>query len=123
MVWTHFWDMHSGGDQKLDWSNIYIEAPEAEARSIFYARFKRNPERVTCTCCGEDYAISEHPSLEEATAYQREDTEYHKPTGSGTTLAEYRKRSDVHIIDEEHIVDGERQTSVPDEGYTWSGGQ
>lgn len=69
--WTHFWDMHSGGSQKLDWGHIFIEAPEDEAKIIFYNRFGRNPERVTCTCCGEDYSISEHDSLEQATGYHR----------------------------------------------------
>lgn len=71
MTWTHFHDMHSGGGQKLDWAHIFIEAPEAEAKVIFYKRFGRNPERVTCTCCGEDYSISESSTIEEATAYQR----------------------------------------------------
>jgi hypothetical protein len=70
-MWTHFMDMHSGGGQKLDWSHIFIEAPQGEAESIFYAMFGRNPNRVTCTCCGEDYSISEHESLEQATGFER----------------------------------------------------
>lgn len=69
--WTQFHDMHSGGGQKLEWARIYIQAPKEEAKRIFYARFGRNPERITCTCCGRDYSIHEHPSLEEATAYER----------------------------------------------------
>jgi hypothetical protein len=71
MVWTQFWDMHSGGGQKLDWPMIYIEAPEAEAKSVFYARFGANPERVSCTCCGDDYSIHEGESLEQLTGYHR----------------------------------------------------
>lgn len=70
-VWTHFHDMHSGGGQKLDWGHIFIEAPQAEAEVIFQNRFKRNPNRVTCTCCGPDYSISEDASLEQATAFER----------------------------------------------------
>lgn len=70
-MWTRFMDMHSGGGQKLDWATILIEAPEAEAKAIFYARFERNPERVTCTCCGEDYSISSEESLEQITAFDR----------------------------------------------------
>lgn len=70
-MWTHFWDMNSGGGVKHDVAHIYIEAPEGEAKSVFYARFGTNPERVSCTCCGEDYSIEEEPSLEEATGYQR----------------------------------------------------
>jgi hypothetical protein len=70
-MWTTFWDMHSGGDQKEKWGMIFIEAPEEEAKIIFYNRFGHNPERVTCTCCGEDYSISENDSLEQATAFHR----------------------------------------------------
>lgn len=70
-VWTHFWDMHSGGGQKEKWGHIFIEAPEKEAEVIFYNRFGHNPHRVTCTCCGSDYSISEEKSLKEATAYER----------------------------------------------------
>lgn len=70
-MWTLFWDMHSGGGQKLDWANIYIEAPQSEAESVFYARFDRNPNRVTCTCCGPDYSISESENLAQATAFHR----------------------------------------------------
>ncbi len=71
MVWTHFWDMHSGGRQKLDWSHIFIEAPIDEAKIIFQNRFGRNPERVTCTCCGDDYSIDEYPDLAQGTGYER----------------------------------------------------
>lgn len=70
-MWTQFWDMHSGGGQKQEWSKIYIEAPEEEAKSIFYARFGDNPERVSCTCCGEDYSITEGESLELLTGFHR----------------------------------------------------
>jgi len=69
--WTEFMDMYSGGSQKLKWKYIYIEAPEQEAEIIFQNRFGRNPHRVTCTCCGSDYSITESPTLEEATAYAR----------------------------------------------------
>lgn len=85
-MWTHFMDMHSGGGQKLDWAHIFIEAPEAEAKVIFYNRFKRNPERVTCTCCGEDYSISESADLAQATAFERGcDYAYVLPDGTEKT--------------------------------------
>jgi len=71
MTWTRFMDMHSGGGLKEEWQYIYIEASLEEAKSVFYSRFGHNPERVTCTCCGEDYSISEYKTLEEATAYDR----------------------------------------------------
>lgn len=71
IVWTRFNDMHSGGHQKLEFAIYYINAPEKEAKIIFYNRFGRNPYRITCTCCGEDYCASEYDSLEEATAFDR----------------------------------------------------
>lgn len=70
-MWTRFMDMHSGGGQKLDWAYIFIEAPENEAMLIFQNMFDRNPNRVTCTCCGDDYSTGEHETLEQATAYDR----------------------------------------------------
>lgn len=71
MAWTLFWDMHSGGDTKESWEKIYIEASEEEAKLIFYNRFGHNPERVSCTCCGEDYSIYESETLEQASAFHR----------------------------------------------------
>lgn len=72
-AWTEFWDMHSGGYKKLQWEHIYIEAPEAVAVRVFDALFNHDPYNVTCDCCGGDYAISEYPSLEKATEYQRKE--------------------------------------------------
>lgn len=71
MAWTKFLDMSSGGGEKLDWWSIWIEAPEAEARVIFYNLFDRDPDNVTCDCCGEDYSVTEYGTLENATAYER----------------------------------------------------
>lgn len=69
--WTLFWDMHSGGGSKENADKIYIQAPEEEAKVVFYNRFGHSPERVSCTCCGDDYSISESATLEEASAYHR----------------------------------------------------
>jgi len=83
MTWTRFMDMHSGGSSKEPQQYILIEAPENEAKIIFYNRFGHNPERVTCTCCGEDYSIGEHPTLEDATAFDRGcDYTYFRPDGT-----------------------------------------
>lgn len=70
-MWTRFMDMHSGGGLKEGYGYIYIEAPCDEAKVIFYNRFGHSPDRVSCTCCGEDYSIDEYPSIEKATAYER----------------------------------------------------
>lgn len=58
-VFTHFYDMHSGGYQKLSHAVIVIEAPKQEAIEIFKSIFKRDPHNITCDCCGADYAIDE----------------------------------------------------------------
>jgi len=118
-VWTEFWDMHSGGSQKLEWSKIYIEAKEDEAISVFYSRFGRNPDRVTCTCCGEDYVTYESETLEEATDFQR-NRGYELPIEKrGMTIEEYEKQEHVLVIREHEISDHERNVSVPEEGYRW----
>lgn len=70
-MWTLFWDMHSGGGLKDKWEKIYIEAPEEEAKVIFYNRLGHNPERISCTCCGEDYSISSNESFAELTGFHR----------------------------------------------------
>ena len=126
-MWTHFWDMHSGGGQKENFGHCYIEAPENEAKVIFYNRFGHNPERVTCTCCGDDYSISEYETLEQATAYERNckyhDNGYIEEKGDSyreyLTLPEYLKKSDVLVIFAADIKDTERVGSIPQQGYVW----
>ena len=129
--WTQFWDMHSGGGQKADWAMIYIEAPEEDAKVIFYNRFGHNPERVTCTCCGEDYSISEGESIEQLTGYHRgcgydksekrylesESTDgYHGPY---MTIEQYEESDGVLFIHAKDIKPVEKVGEVPEEGYVW----
>lgn len=114
-------DMHSGGSLKEPQQYIYIEAPEAEATSVFYSRFGHNPNRVSCTCCGEDYSITERDSLEEASAYNR-GCKWDKggyDITSGKPLEEYLASKDVLVIRKAEIKDEERVTDVPSEGYVW----
>ncbi len=126
MAWTTFMDMHSGGGLKEKWHHIYIEAPEDEAKVIFYNRFGHNPKRVSCTCCGQDYSISTGKSLDQCTGYERnckfENDRYVEEQGkygSYQTLADYIKEDDVLFIKKEEIKDEEREGDVPDEGYVW----
>lgn len=130
-AWTGFWDMHSGGGQKLKWARIYIEAPETEARVIFQNRFDRNPERVTCTCCGEDYSITESTSLAQSTGYAR-GCDYNdvthlyierpgKYSSKYRTLEEYEKDDSVLIVRKESILPRERKGTLAREGYVWMG--
>jgi len=129
-MWTQFWDMHSGGSLKEEQQYIYIEAPEEDAMVIFYNRFGHNPERVTCTCCGEDYSISEEEELEQITGYHRgcahdgkkyiekPQTRYSLP-GKYKTLAEYEKQEDVLIIRDSEISPADKCGTVPEQGYVW----
>ena len=147
MVWTRFMDMHSGGGQKLDWSHIYIEAPQKEAEVIFQNRFGRNPNRVTCTCCGEDYSISEEEDLEQATAHERQcsysyftkehimvprDAVFERGKGcingaygkyvevsGSTSLEDYEKQANVLVIHADEIEPSQRIGSLEPEGYVW----
>lgn len=122
-MWTRFMDMHSGGSQKEAFAYCYIEAPEGEAKKIFYNRFGHNPERVTCTCCGDDYSISETPTLEEASAYDRhcayEDGKWvEKPDCRYSVkelipLSEYVKQPEVLVIYMADIKPEERNGEVP----------
>lgn len=68
---TRFMDMHSGGKLKTSFTHIYVDAPLDEALAIFKDTFKRDPDNVTCECCGEDFVYEEYASLEDATAYDR----------------------------------------------------
>ncbi len=146
--WTHFWDMHSGGNLKEgNFHHIYIEASMHEAKVIFYNRFGHNPDRVSCTCCGEDYSVSEEESLSMATAYQRGvyryvDASKRYITGRYIDLEEesipkgyvkdkfssdrdyiplkqYINREDVLVIYKEDIKDSEHSGEIPEQGYIW----
>lgn len=111
------------------WSKIYIEAPESEARVIFYNRFGHNPERVTCTCCGEDYSISEGESLDQLTAFHRGCNWSESANGyvesksryatEYLTMDEYLHSDDAKFIPESEIADSERIGEVPRQGYVW----
>lgn len=63
-MYTRFFDMSSGGKEKLKWKVIYIELPEKEAKEYFQNKFNRDPENITCNCCGEDYSIYEESEVD-----------------------------------------------------------
>lgn len=130
-MWTRFMDMHSGGGTKeKPYENILIEAPMNEAKVIFYNRFGHSPERVTCTCCGEDYSINETETLEQATAYDRgcrydevKRNYVEEPSGDSfseyLTLEKYLKNPDVLVIPKSEIKESECKGEVPTQGYMW----
>lgn len=57
-MWTYFFDMSSGGSQKLPYKLIFIEAPEKAAIWIFKDIFDKDPEHVSCKTCGEDFSLN-----------------------------------------------------------------
>ena len=125
-MWTEFWDMHSGGSNKVKpYECIYIEAPFDEAKIIFQNRFGRNPRRVTCTCCGPDYEIQEYDTLEHATAYHRNCrwdrnlNEYVEEGEKYIPLEKYVQHEDVLIIRSEEIQSSEKIEELREEGYVW----
>jgi hypothetical protein len=114
--------MHGGGGQKTDYSKIYIEAPEEEARSVFYSRFGINADRVSCTCCGPDFSVSEYETLDAATEYERsepvpdsQEFEY-RVTRS---VEEYIKDPGIKVIYADEITGPEKCFIVPVQGYVW----
>lgn len=131
LPWTRFMDMHSGGGAKEDWEIILIEAPADEAEIIFYNRFGHSPSRVSCTCCGDDYSISESETLAQATAYDRncayEGDGYYveKPRSSKYTtyelipLDQYITQKNVLLIRASDIKPEERIGDVPRQGFVW----
>jgi hypothetical protein len=62
-MWTEFRDTLTGGEQKLGWSRIYIEADEETAIRVFEERFDRHPGWESCECCGEDFDVDTHENL------------------------------------------------------------
>jgi hypothetical protein len=135
----------------LPYEKIYIEAPADEAKVIFYNRFGHNPERISCTCCGDDYSIDESESLEIASAYHRgcryayfnakgkeitPERKYSVPKGTKgryvdepdtegfndyQPLAEYIQQPDVLVIYAKDIKEGERVGELPEQGWVYVG--
>lgn len=118
-MWTQFMDMHSGGSSKEKWQYIYIEAPIDVAEIVFYKRFGHNPYRVTCSCCGDDYSVSDYDTLEEATSYNRNDYDSKWNDKEVIPIEQYILDENVHIIYDKDIKPEERVGKLPEQGYVW----
>jgi len=125
-MWTRFMDMHSGGPAKEPpHEYIYIEsASEDEAKLIFYNRFGHNPDRVTCTCCGNDYSTSSDDTLAEVSAYDRKCefdrvSNYYVLETAKMSLEQYESCENVLVIRAEEIPPGQRVGELPEQGYVW----
>lgn len=102
--WTRFHDVHSGGYTKLPMigDDIWIEAPKNEAKSVFYSRFGKNPDTISCNCCGPDYDIWE---MTEADFDVLDEKQF--PDRSPAIIYCYE------------ILNGERHAEVPVTGWVW----
>lgn len=69
--WTQFDDCHSGGGTNTEYEVIYIQAPQDEAIAVFGARFGMSPYSVNCSCCGQNYSVSECADFTQATGWDR----------------------------------------------------
>lgn len=132
LIWTQFWDMHGGGGSKEPQDKIYIEAESQEqAELIFQNRFGHNPHRVTCTCCGEDYAVDSHESLAQLTGYHRNchhgkdgyiEEKDHSEYAHGRAhipLEAYKAQNNVLVIPFSEVTEEEKQGSLRQQGYVW----
>jgi hypothetical protein len=101
---TRFMDMHSGGSLKTSFTHIYIDEPIKTAVRTFKDLFKRDPDNITCKCCGEDFVYDEYDSLEEATAYDRgcewEGNHYDEKTAKITVEEYFSGRNKAIFITE-----------------------
>ena len=63
-MWTHFFDMATGGEQKEDFELLCVELPKEEAVEWFYEKFGHPAEVESCDCglCGYDYRVTEKKS-------------------------------------------------------------
>ncbi len=90
-MWTKFMDMHSGGKAKIPpYEYILIQGSEQDATDIFRKRFDRDPDNVTCACCGEDFSVSSSDCLQDLTEYERGHL--------GMSVEQFGERSDVLVI-------------------------
>lgn len=102
MTWTRFYDVSSGGFEKTEYKQIFIEAPQDEAIEIFESRIGRSPWNVTCQCCGPDHSITEYDSLEAATKFDRELPE-RLSRGNVIPLEDYLESEHILVIPGEEV--------------------
>lgn len=86
---------------------------------------------MTCTCCGEDYSISEDEDLAHLTAFHRgcaydntgylEEADTRFGVGKYIPLETYRYSDEALFIPAEEIKPEDRQGEVPRQGYIWAG--
>ena len=121
-MWTLFWDMHSGGTTKFKpYEQIYVEAPQELAESVFVTRTGQNPNWVACSCCGENYSVSEHESLDNATSFHRSGyTHGSYKREEMKTILEYIQQPEVLVIRADSFTEEEKSAARPKSGrFVW----
>lgn len=96
-MWTLFIDNHTGGYSKEKFDRILIEAKEAVAVRVFFARFGHRYDRVSCTCCGPDYGVH-------GVSFEQE---LRNDCGS------------ILVIHANDIEPHEQTAEIPRQGYVW----
>lgn len=66
--WTEFTDRWSGGCAKEPWDHILIQASPKAACAVFEYVFEHHPRDISCSCCGEDYLITQASEIDLATS-------------------------------------------------------
>ena len=119
MTWTRFDDCHSGGGTKLgDLEVIFIQEKEEVARVVFYNRFGRNADKVTCTCCGPDYSVSEKDNLGDFHEFGK-NTQRRVDALECEELGISYQDDEMLIIPDCDVKDDERFGEVREQGYVW----
>lgn len=68
--WTMFWDLHTGGETKLEpYNHIFVNLDEKTAIQWFKHTTGRDPFANSCRCCGNDYAVDGFKNLDDAARY------------------------------------------------------
>lgn len=119
--WTQFMDMHSGGGSKEKWENIFIEAPEEEAKIISEFKTLAEATAYARNCEYSDRGYVEKQCQRNMEIRERRDTPDSNPWGLYIPLAKYKKQRDVLVIPRKTIKASERKGVLPQGGYVWQG--
>lgn len=98
-MWTHFWDMHSGGNAKvningMDKTQIFVEGDDAIE---YFTEVYGDPNAECCPTCGPNYSIDDNESLEKLSEYHRNHSVL-RPTSDNISLKDFEALDYVIIV-------------------------
>lgn len=96
MAWTAFIDQETGGLQKTNWKEIYIELSAGPAEDAFCKLFGRDPIAQSCECCGDDFRTHTKETLQALERWVR-------PSCVWRTNEEIEEDSDTLVVDIEEV--------------------